>query len=155
MIIADTSPLNYLVLIDAIEILPALFQEIIIPHSVRQELLAGGASEKLQDWISDAPNWLKIKTANKIDKTINLGVGEVEAISLAVELSADLLLLDDKSARLAATRRNLKVIGTLGVLKLADENGLIEFKIALKKLQATNFRISKNLVNELLDRYKQ
>lgn len=154
MIIADTSPLNYLILIDAVEILPALFQEVVVPGAVERELLALGASEKVRKWMENAPNWLYVRKVNEIDKSINLGKGETEAISLAVELSADLILLDDKAARQAAIERKLKVIGTLGVLKLAGKNKLIDFETALKKLQATNFRASKFLIEALLNRYK-
>ena len=133
---------------------PALFQEVVIPNVVRQELLAIGAAEKVRKLIENAPHWLKIEKVEKIDKSINLGVGEVEAISLAIELSADLILLDDKPARLAAKERNLKLIGTLGVLKLAGENKLIDFEISLKNLRKTNFRISKFLLEALLNHYK-
>ena len=86
MIIADTSPLNYLILIDAVEILPALFQEVVVPGAVERELLAPGASEKVRKWMENAPNWLYVRKVNEIDKSINLGTGETEAISLAVEL---------------------------------------------------------------------
>lgn len=88
MIITDTSPLNYLVLIDAVEILPALFQEVYIPSAVERELQAVGASGKLKMWMQNVPHWLKLRTVGKIDKSINLGIGEVEVISLAVEISA-------------------------------------------------------------------
>ncbi|HEV7645524.1 MAG TPA: DUF3368 domain-containing protein [Pyrinomonadaceae bacterium] len=153
MIIADTSPLNYLILIDAVEILPKLFQEIVIPDAVQQELLAPGATEKVRQWADKAPPWLKVRTVETIDETIRLGRGEIEAISLTAELSADAILLDDKAARLAARKRNIKVIGTLGLLKLADENKLIDFKVAVKRLQSTNFRVSKVVIEKLLDHY--
>jgi predicted nucleic acid-binding protein len=153
MIIADTSPLNYLILIDAVEILPKLFQEVVIPGAVLQELLASGATEKVQQWADKAPPWLKVRAVETIDKTIRLGRGEIEAISLTVELSAAAILLDDKAARLTAKRRNIKVIGTLGLLKLADENKLIDFKVAVKRLQSTNFRVSKVVIEKLLNRY--
>lgn len=154
MIIADTSPLNYLILIDAAEVLPKIFQKVVIPKAVQSELLDIGASEKVQKWIQSAPNWLEIEKVDKIDRNINLGLGEVEVISLAVEISADLILLDDKAARSSATQRNLQVIGTLGVLKLADEQKFIDFEIALKRLQKTNFRASKVLLEALLNRDK-
>ncbi|CAN5434916.1 DUF3368 domain-containing protein [soil metagenome] len=154
MIIADTSPLNYLILIDAAEVLPKIFQKVIIPTAVQSELLDIGASEKVQKWIQSAPNWLEVEKVDKIDQNINLGLGEVEVISLAVEISVDLILLDDKAARLSATQRNLQVIGTLGVLKLADEQKFIDFEIALKRLQKTNFRASKVLLEALLNRDK-
>lgn len=155
MIVVDTSPLNYLILIDAIEILPALFREVMIPTAVRQELLAEGASENVRRWINNSSAWLKIAEVGEIDETIKLGKGETEAISLAIELSADYMLLDDKAARLAAAERKLKVIGTLGILKFADENKLIDFETAVGKLQNTNFRASKRLLEDLINHHKQ
>lgn len=151
IIITDTSPLNYLVLIDEVNILPELFQEVLIPFAVKQELQTVGASEKLKRWIENAPHWLKVESVKKVDESINLGIGEVEAISLAVEISANLILLDDKAARLAAKQRDLEVIGTLGILKLADKRGLIDFKITVEKIQTTNFRISEILLKKLLN----
>ena len=155
MIVADTSSLNYLILIDAVEILPALFREVTIPPAVRRELLAEGAAEEVRRWMNNSPAWLKIAAVGEIDETIKLGKGEVEAISLAIELSADYILLDDKAARLAAMTRNLKVIGTLGILKYADENKLINFETAVRKLQNTNFRASKRLLEDLINHHHQ
>jgi len=155
MIVADASPLNYLILIDAVEALPALFWDVAIPSAVRQELIAEGASEEVRKWMENFPDWSKVTTVRKIDQAIELGKGEVEAISLAVEFSIDFVLLDDKAARLAATKRNLKVIGTLGILKFADENKLIDFETAVRKLQNTNFRASKQLLDELINHHKQ
>lgn len=154
MMVADTSPLNYLILIGVVEILPTLFQEVWIPLAVSQELVALGASEKVRKWMENSPAWLKIKIVGEIDKDIKLGKGETEAISLAVEFSA-MILLDDKAARASATERNLKAIGILGILKLADEKKLLDFETAVRKLQKTNFRISKRLLEELINRHKQ
>ena len=155
MIVADTSPLNYLILIDAVEILPALFREVTIPPAVGRELLAEGASKDVRRWMESFPAWLKVAAVAEIDKTIKLGKGEVDAISLAIELSADYILLDDKAARLAAMTKNLKVVGTLGILKFADENKLIDFETAVRKLQNTNFRASKRLLEDLINHHQQ
>lgn len=155
MIVADTSPLNYLILIDAVEILPTLFREVTIPPAVRQELTAAGASEKVRRWIENSPDWLKILAVGEIDRKIKLGKGEAAAISLANELFADYILLDDKAARLSAMERNLKVIGTLGILKFGDENKLIDFETAVRKLQNTNFRASKRLLEDVINHHKQ
>lgn len=105
--------------------------------------------------MENPPDWLKVAAAQKIDKEIKLGKGEVEAISLAVERVADFICLDDKAARLAATERNLKVTGTLGILKFADENKLIDFETAVRKLQNTNFRASGRLLEELVNHHRQ
>lgn len=149
MIVADTSPLNYLILIDTVEILPALFNEVAIPAAVERELLAAGADEKVRNWVKNSPDWLCVRAVNNPDENLHLGKGDSEAISLAIELSSNTILLDDKAARLSAKARGLKVIGTLGVLKYADEKHLIPFETAVKELQRTNFRVSNAIIDEL------
>lgn len=155
ILIADTSPLNYLVQIDAVETLPQLFDRVVIPPGVQQELLDAGAPEEVQKWINNAPDWLEVQSPAKLDESLALGAGETEAISLAVEIAAEQILLDDKAARNAAETRGLPVIGTLGLLSLAAERGLLDFKDALEKLRKTNFRASQTLFDELIKRHKQ
>ena len=75
-----------------------------------------------------------------------LGAGEREAITLAEEISAELLLVDDGTGRQEARRRGLAVRGTLGVLGLAARHGLTDFPNAIARLRATNFRVSEELV---------
>jgi predicted nucleic acid-binding protein len=81
-----------------------------------------------------------------------LDPGEREAIALALELKADLLILDDRDARMEASRRSLMVIGTLRVLEDAAQLGLIDLPQALQRLQHTTFRASAKLVQAMLDR---
>jgi predicted nucleic acid-binding protein len=69
----------------------------------------------------------------------HLDPGEQEAILLAEELRADLLLMDDQEGRQEAERRALRVTGTLGVLERAAERGLLDLPAVLARLQATNF----------------
>ena len=154
MIVADTSPLNYLILIGAIDILPKLFQEIVIPDAVKQELLSVGALPKVRKWAENFPDWIEIRSVGPVEEDINLGKGEVEAISLAIEFSAEWVLLDDKAARAAAEERELPIIGTLGLIKIAHDEKLLDFISTVKELQSTNFRISQTIMSELLDRYE-
>jgi len=80
-----------------------------------------------------------------------LDEGEAEAIALALEANASLLLLDDREARLQAKRLGLRVTGTLGILLRARKLGLIEgLREELNKLRETGFRISKSLEEEIL-----
>lgn len=81
-----------------------------------------------------------------------LGAGEREAIVLAQELRADLLLMDDKAGRQEAARRNLKVIGSLAVLEEGAKQGLLNLPDALARLQQTSYRISKEVLESLLER---
>ena len=130
IVVSDTSPLNYLILIGEEELLPKLFGHVIIPNAVFDELQAAGASAKVREWANDLPEWIEIKqTALSADKSLDiLDAGEIEAILLAQELSADLLLIDDKLARQAAINLGLAITGTLGILDKASNSGLIDLK---------------------------
>jgi predicted nucleic acid-binding protein len=84
IVVADTSPINYLLLIGQIDLLPQLFQEIIIPEIVRDEMLDPGAPLALQQWIACPPSWLKIQAVSVIaDDLSTLDPGEQAAITLA------------------------------------------------------------------------
>ena len=155
IVISDTSPLNYLVLLDEIELLPKLFGTIIIPPAVLSELQRIEAPIEVKAWLSTNPTWLELRTASAIDLTIRLGAGECEAISLAKELNADLILIDDRKARQAAIERGLRVAGTLNILELASIKNLVELTETFDKLQQTNFRVSQELLDEALEREKQ
>lgn len=152
IIIADTSPINYLVLIDEIQVLPKLFGQIVVPQAVWTELHAEGSPPEVKAWIASNPPWVKIEAATLIDQTIMLGAGECEAISLAKEVSADLVLIDDRKARQAALDRGIKVAGTINVLENGAQRGLLDLSVAFSKLQQTNFRVAPKLLQEILDR---
>jgi len=81
-----------------------------------------------------------------------LGPGEREAITLAMELGANLILLDERKGYEAAIKKNLKVAGTLFVLEAAAANGLVNLPAALARLQKTSFRISPDLIQKILNR---
>jgi predicted nucleic acid-binding protein len=78
--------------------------------------------------------------------------GDAEAISLALETKADLLLADDKKARRAAKQRGLVTTGAVGVLELAAKHGLLELSAAFAGLRATNFGISQSILDAALAR---
>lgn len=152
IIVSDTSPINYLVLIREIELLPKLFGKVIIPQAVLDELQQAGTPKMVKDWVAPNPNWLETQNAESIDQTITLGAGEREAISLAVELNADLVLIDDRKARRAAIERGLIVAGTINILESAAKRGLVNLSEASQKLKQTNFRIAPDLLAEILKR---
>ena len=88
IIVADTSPINYLLLISQVDLLPQLFQEIIIPDVVRDEMLDPDAPLILQQWIANPPSWLTVQSVPEVDPTLNtLDPGEQAAITLAQTLS--------------------------------------------------------------------
>jgi len=83
-----------------------------------------------------------------------LGVGERSAIALAQSIHADLLLVDDRKAVRAAVQRGIGVTGTLGILRLAAEQGRIDIRQAIERLKTTNFRYRAEMLDHLLARYR-
>ena len=125
VVVADTSPLNYLVQCGAIEVLPQLYGVVVIPRAVFDELSEKGAPEAVRSWLNPPPVWISIRYAGAIDECLVLGRGEAEAICLAQEIHADEILLDERRARKAALERGLIVTGTLGVLEAASKRHLL------------------------------
>lgn len=85
-----------------------------------------------------------------MDDTIQLGHGETEAISLAIEKQVSIVLMDERRGRAAAEVRGLLPIGTLNILDLANERGLLDGMTSLTNLKQTTFRAD----GELLDRFE-
>lgn len=93
--VSDTSPLNYLLLINHIALLAQLYKQVVIPNAVYIEMLNPGAPELVSEWVSALPSWAEVRSASSLETTLRLGTGESEAISLALELKADVLLMDE------------------------------------------------------------
>ncbi len=92
-IVADTAPLNYLVLIEAVGILPRLFASVLIPPAVKKELSHGNAPAAVSTWIANPPSWLKVvNLKTSVVALSHLDDGEAEAIALALEQPGTLLL---------------------------------------------------------------
>ena len=152
VVVADTSPINYLILIGQIELLPRLYTRILIPAAVVAELNHRLAPRPVQEWASNAPRWFEVLTPNTNLRLGQLDLGESEAIALAVELHADVLLIDDLAGRQEAVRRGLRVAGTLSVLDDADKAGLVNFDEAVAQLRKTSFRVSEAVISEIMQK---
>jgi predicted nucleic acid-binding protein len=101
---------------------------VIIPLSVHEELRAPEAPEPVREWIEDHPDWLEtLSETGAPDPDLDtLHTGEREAISLALHIKADALIIDERHGRYEAEKRGLKVIGTIGVLTSAHERGWLD-----------------------------
>ena len=155
--VSDTSPLLYLFLIDLIDLLPKLFDQVIIPEAVMGEISVSGAPSELQNCVKASPSWLTVRSVEiEITTSIqNLDTGEQSAISLAKSLDADILLIDEKLGRQAAIFEGLEIIGVLGILDEAASQGIIDLETAITQLQRTNFRVSSKLMKSLLNTHRE
>ncbi|NEQ67798.1 MAG: DUF3368 domain-containing protein [Symploca sp. SIO2D2] len=158
VIISDTSAICYLLIINQIDILPALYTSIIIPQAVADELSASESPSVVQSWISQPPHWLQIQIIELTQELEleTLDLGEREAIVLAERMKANLVILDDKAARRIAAKRGLKIIGLLGVIKDAAKAQLLDVEVTFEQLQAAGFWVAPSLLQRLLtDDYNQ
>lgn len=152
IVVADTSPILYLILINQAGLLQSIYGEVIIPEAVADELRAAQSPSPVQTWIANPPAWAQVKavTSEQLHTvTAELDPGERAAIALADALSADFLLIDDARGRAEARRRQLAVTGTLGVLRTAAERGLIDVPVVIARLRTTSFYVEAALVDEL------
>lgn len=154
IVVADASPLRYLILIEHVHVLPALYGRVVVPPAVIQELDRERTPDLVRSWLLSKPEWLHVQGPRQPLSSVRdvLGPGEREAIAIAAELSADVLLMDDRAARIEARRLNLAVLGTLRVLADAAEHGFADLAVAFNRLRQTNFRASDELMQGLLAR---
>jgi predicted nucleic acid-binding protein len=153
IVVADTTPINYLILIEEIDVLPKLYGRVIILRAVSEELLRSRAPLKVQEWMKQPPYWLEVLSPTVVvdAKLAKLDAGERDAIALAEELSADQLIVDELLGRREAERRSLPVIGTIGVLREAAEMSLLDLRSTFERLRQTSFHVSPAILASLLN----
>lgn len=154
IVVADASPLNYLVLIDQIGLLPVLYRHVLIPEAVLAELQRPRTPKSVALWVATPPPWLEVCAVHGVpdEGLAGLDPGERDAILLALERGVGLVLIDEAEGRREAERHHVRVAGTLAVLEQAAQRGLVDLPALLERLRQTNFRLSSNLIRQLLDR---
>jgi predicted nucleic acid-binding protein len=157
IVVADTSPINYLVLIEQQEILPELFGRVIIPQAVFEELQRDGTPPLVREWVSSSPKWLEVHQSPAIEDAslTKLHAGEREAILLIEQMHGDLLIMDERKGRRIAASRNIAVLGTVGILEQAALRGLIDLPETLARLKETSIRVPDELIQALIEQYKK
>lgn len=157
IIVSDTSPLSNLALIDHLFLLRDIYQIVIIPSAVAQEL---------ENTREDDPRiaavlsleWIEVKQVSDVNLVKELQEdrlldrGESEAIALALELKAEELLIDERLGRREASRLGLSMTGVLGILLMAKRRGLIPTvrPVMDDLITIARFRISRPLYAEVL-----
>jgi predicted nucleic acid-binding protein len=148
IVVADTSPLNYLIQIQCDSLLQKLYEKVIVPSAVMAELHHSSSPVSVHSWLVKVPEWIEIhEITTSRDLTLAfLDPGERDAIQLAQEKQAGLLLIDEHKGRKEARRRGLSTTGTLGVLLAAGELSLIDAKTMYERLVSeTSFRTTPEL----------
>jgi predicted nucleic acid-binding protein len=151
IIVSDTSCIGYLIQINLLHLLQTLYGEIIIPAAVNDEILQ---LENKEHTLSEFKNadWIKIYSTHNLSNVSKykniLDRGELEAISIAIELEADLLIIDEKLSRVVATTIGFDITGLVGILITAkNKNLILSVKKALDELILLGCRISNTLYN--------
>jgi predicted nucleic acid-binding protein len=157
VVVADTSPLNYLVLIGEIQLLPQLYRRVVIPQAVIDELRHPAAPAPVAEFAANPPDWLEIARVDVAEQPASsvtiatLDAGEIAAITLAAAHPGALLLMDETAGRAEAARRGIRSTGTLGILRDAAAVGFVDLPSAFQKLQATSFRLPTGVITDLLE----
>jgi predicted nucleic acid-binding protein len=163
IVVSDTTPLRHLIAIGKVDLLRKVYGAVVVPLTVWSELQAESTPSSVKTWLQSAPDWMQVRGAREplpgdasLDVLVQLDAGERDAIRLAVELKADLLLMDEADGRSLALGLGLPVTGTLGLLERADVLVLIsDLPATLSHLEASGFYLSARLRESVLDRYRK
>ncbi len=159
-VVSNTSPILNLASIEKLSLLRDQFGEVVVPHAVLNEFRlnenlpgTGEISTALEE------GWLSVQNLSTHEQAVlferELDKGESEAIALALELKAEILLVDEREARRISKILDLKVIGVIGILIKAYMNGqLTSLDTVLYELKnVAGFYISEQLLNDILQQF--
>jgi len=151
-VVSDASPLHYLILIRAVELLPRLVADVFIPPAVAQELDRESTPPEVRQWMAQPPAWLKTVAPRQINRSLGLDLGETEAIALAIELGIRSIIIDERKGFRVAAAQGLEPLGLLAILELSAAKGWIDFEEYTNRLRRTNFRFREGLIAGALQR---
>ena len=156
VVVSDTTPLHYLILVQRESILEKLYEKVVIPPAVLLELSHLSAPVQISKWATNLPAWIAVETPRSIPGPYDeLDFGERQALALAKEMRADFILLDDKVARRVALREKMQVKGTLGIVADAARKKLLDFAETVEQLQHTNMHLDQKIVDEVIREYNR
>ncbi len=155
LVVSDASPVNVLIRIGQINVLPILFKAVVVPTSVAEEMSRAATPQIVRDWLDRPPPWFSVREpSSAMPPSIRRHRGERDAINLAREIHADALLLDEERARTEALALGVAVVGTVGVLQRAADQGLIaDLKAVHDQLRQIRFRVDERILNDSLSRH--
>lgn len=149
LVVADASPLRYLVALEKADLLPALFGRVWVPNRVINEVTSPRTPAKVRHYFALPPEWVVVRAPSpSATKSVQaaMDAGERESLALALEIKAGLVLADDGQARRAAQALHLDVTGTLGVLQRAAARGLVDVPSVIASIRGSGFYASETLL---------
>jgi len=158
IVVADASPLNYLIQISCDKLIRDLYRRVLVPASVMEELGHPLAPASVAGWLLHLPAWIDVRAVRfREDETMKaLDRGERDAIQLAEEEEANLLLIDERRGRSEAKRRGISTMGTVGILLAGGKRRLIEPEVAFRQLIGqTNFRATPKLIESFTEQCRE
>jgi predicted nucleic acid-binding protein len=153
LVVVNTTPIIALSLIGELDLLRSLYDQVVVPSAVEAEVLAGGRGRIGSSELREA-SWLRVvslQDPRRAELLVDLDQGEAEVLALAQELHADLVIIDERLARLHAKRLGLTLTGTLGVLLKAKQLGHVNAVAPLiGRLRQGGMHLSDAVVTEVL-----
>lgn len=152
VVVSNTTPLIALSIVEQLPLLRDLYQEILIPPAVQEEVLRGGSRAGVAEL--KASKWIRVvelRDPGTADFLSDLDRGEAEVIALALESTAEAAILDEKLARKHARRLGVPLTGTLGVLLRAKKMSLIsQIRPLVERIRRGGIRLSDAVIEEAL-----
>jgi len=150
IVVSDTTPLRYLSVLGCLDILPRLFGSVHCPDVVINECAHPRAPLALRELASKPPAWLIVDAVCEVEADLadKLDAGEAAAISLAMRLRAEVILIDERDGRRNALARGFVTAGTLNILAQAGNRGWLDFQMTVERLKLeTNFRTTQAVID--------
>ena len=152
LVIADSSALVALAISQSLDLLTTLYDNIKVPQAVYDEVVKPKKSQASTLAIFLEKRVIQVNLNYFVFNAGGLGQGELEAMALYREHNADILLIDDRRARIVAEHNQINCIGSLGVLLLAKHRGIIrEVKPPIEKLRNSSIHYSEEILAKVLD----
>ncbi len=151
IVVSDTSPMVALWKLGCLDILPALYGNVVVPREVETELRARAHSNSAREIFEACAGWLTVRSPLAIQQFAGLDPGETAAIALAKELRADALIMDERAGRKVSEREGIPTIGTIGVLELAARRELLDLGVVFEQLKRIDFHVTQELLDSRLE----